>query len=146
MTKRDTLLLTTLYLAWLGAAYLINVSATGARAPQDVFDAWVRFDGIYFRALAEHGYAEASRLTRPQIGFPYLTAFFPLFPLLIHIAAPLFGNNDSVASVIVPQTLTFLAMLALFKLITLDFPKPVAWLTLLSLVGQNRLHLAQRTF
>ncbi len=134
MTKRDVVLLAALYALWLCTAYLLNLIATGARTPQAVFDEWVRFDAIYFRALAQFGYAEASRLTHPEIGFPYLTAFFPLFPLLIHLASGLFGGNYSVTSIIVAQTLTFLSVLALFKLVTLDFPRPVAWLSVAALI------------
>lgn len=130
----DALLIGGLYLSWLCAAYLINLFATGARMPQDVFDAWVRFDGIYFRAIAEYGYADASYRIRPEIGFPFLTAFFPLFSLLIHLVAPLFANNYSVASVVVPQALTCCTLLLLFKLITLDFPRSLAWLTILALI------------
>ncbi|MEP7200103.1 MAG: hypothetical protein ABI874_09815, partial [Chloroflexota bacterium] len=134
MTKRDALWIAALYLAWLAAAYAINSAATGARTPDDVFHAWVRFDGIYFRAIAEHGYAEASRIIRYQQGFPFLTAAFPLFPLLIHLAVPLFAGDYTVAAVIVPQALTLLALCALFNLVLLDFPKSVAWLTILSLI------------
>jgi hypothetical protein len=134
MTKRDIALIVALYGAWLCATYLINIVTTGVRAPQAVFDAWVRYDAIYFRGIAEYGYAEASRLTRPEIGFPYLTAFFPAFPLLLHFTAPLFAFNYSITAVIVPQLLTCLALLALFKLVTLDFPKPVAWFSVASLL------------
>src|SRR5438270_10497376 len=89
----DALLIGGLYLLWLAAAYAINLMVSGARTPQQLFDQWVRFDGIYFRALAQYGYAEASRLARYQQGFAFLTAFFPLFPLLINLAAPLFALN-----------------------------------------------------
>jgi hypothetical protein len=116
MTKRDFALLAALY------------------APADILHEWVRFDGIYFRAIAEFGYAEASRIIRWQQGFPYLTAAFPLFPLLIHLAAPLFAGDYTLASVVVPQTLTFLVLVALFRLVRLDFSRTVAWLSTLSLL------------
>ena len=131
---RDALLIGGLYLLWLVVAYAINLIVTGAHTPQQLFDQWVRFDGIYFRALAEYGYAEASRLVRYQQGFAFLTAFFPLFPLLIHLAAPLFALNYSAASVVVPQVLTWFALVALFRLIALDFSRRVAWLTLFALM------------
>ncbi len=131
---RDALLVAGVYLLWLGAAYAIDLIVTGARTPHDLLEPWVRFDGIYFRALAQYGYAEASRLVRYQQGFAFLTAFFPLFPLLISLAAPLFAYDYTAASVVVPQALTCLALIALFKLVELDFSRRVAWLTLLCLV------------
>jgi hypothetical protein len=134
MTKRDFALLAALYGAWLVCAYLINIAATGARAPADVLHQWVHFDGIYFRAIAEFGYAEASRIIRWQQGFPFLTAAFPLFPLLIHLAASLFAGDYTLASVVVPQTLTFLVLVALFRLVRLDFSRTVAWLSTVSLL------------
>jgi len=81
MAKRDLALLAALYGAWLVCAYVINAATTGARTPADSLHEWVRFDGIYFRAIAEFGYDEASRIIRWQQGFPFLTAAFPLFPL-----------------------------------------------------------------
>ena len=132
---RDALLVAGLYLAWVGAAYVVNAVVSGARTPHGLLEQWVRFDGIYFRALAEHGYAEASRIVRVQQGFAFLTAFFPLFPLLISLAAPLFGYDYTFAAVLVPQALTYLALVALFRLVALDFSRRVAWLTLLSLVA-----------
>lgn len=140
MTKRDAWLIAAVYAAWLSAATLINIAASGARTPQAVFESWVRFDGIYFRAIAEFGYAEASQRIRPGIGFPFLAAFFPVFPLLIRAAAAALalaglGFATTAAAVIVPQILTLLALLALFKLVTLDFSRSVAWLTVLSLIA-----------
>lgn len=134
MTRRDVAFVAVAYLGWLLAAYLLNWLASGARTPQALFESWVRFDGIYFRAIAEYGYAEASQRIRPDINFPFLTAFFPLFPLAVRLAAPLFNGNYSVAAVIVPQALTLCALWALFDLITLDFSRRVARLSVLALI------------
>ncbi len=134
MTRRDAAFVALVYLAWLAAAYAINLIASGARTPQALFESWVRFDGIYFRAIAEYGYAEASQRIRPDIGFPFLAAFFPVFPLAIRLVAPLFGGNYSVASVIVPQALTLLALWALFDVLAYDFSRRVARLAVLALV------------
>src|ERR1043165_3307041 len=109
MSKRDIGLLTVVYLLRLCAAYLLDIFATGAHTPQEIFSTWIRFDGIYFRVIAEHGYAEASQIIRYQQGFPFLTAAFPLFPLLLRVAAPLFGGDYSMTAVIVPQILTWLS-------------------------------------
>ena len=135
MTKRDLALLAALYGAWLVCAYLINAATTGARTPADILHEWVRFDGIYFRAIAEFGYDEASRIIRWQQGFPFLTAAFPLFPLLIHLVVPFFAGDYTLASVVVPQTLTFLVLAALFRLVRLDFSRTAAWLSALSLLS-----------
>ena len=134
MTRRDLALLAALYGAWLACAYLINAATTGARTPVDILHAWVRFDGIYFRAIAEFGYDEASRIIRWQQGFPFLTAAFPLFPLLIRLAVPLFGGDYTAATVVVPQALTFLVLVALFRLVRLDFSRTAAWFSTLSLL------------
>ncbi|MBI5880273.1 MAG: hypothetical protein HZB53_21695 [Chloroflexi bacterium] len=135
MTRRDALFVALAYVGWLVAAYTLNWLASGAHTPQALFESWVRFDGIYFRAIAEYGYAEASQRIRPDINFPFLTAFFPLFPLAIRLAAPLFNGNYSIAAVIVPQALTLCALWALFDLITLDFSRRVARLSILALIA-----------
>ena len=134
MTRRDLALLAAVYIAWLGCEYLVAAAATGARTSAELVQSWVRFDGIYFRAIAEFGYDEASRIIRWQQGFPFLTAAFPLFPLLIHLAVPLFNGNYTAAAVAVPQTLTFLVLVALFRLVRLDFSRTAAWFSTLSLL------------
>ncbi len=134
MTKRDGALITLAYLLWLVAANVINVLTTGAQSLPDVLRNWVRFDAIYFRVIAEHGYAEASNIIRVQQGFPFLTAEFPLFPLLIHLAVPFFSSDYTLATVLVPQVLTWLTLLALFHLTLLDFSRTAAYLTIAALL------------
>jgi hypothetical protein len=134
MTRRDVALITLAYLLWLGAAYALNVLTTGAQTAQDVLHNWVRFDGIYFRVIAEHGYTEGSQIIRYQQGFPFLTAAFPLFPVLIRLIAPLLGSDYTMASVVVPQVLTWLVLLALFRLVLLDFSRTAAYLSIASLI------------
>lgn len=51
---------------------------------------FVTWDGAFYLSIAQHGYT----------GDPAMGAFFPLFPLLIHLAGYLTGGNYSIAGLI----------------------------------------------
>ncbi len=82
---------------------------------------WQRWDSIWITKIAEQGYA-TSDLT---------TAFFPLYPLLIKITAPLFAGNSVAAGVTLSSVLALLSFILLYRFTRTEFGEPVAQRTLL---------------
>lgn len=62
---------------------------------------FANFDGIHYMNIADQGYQQ------------YEEAFFPLYPLLMHAVAPLFGGNQLITGMVVAN-LAFLGGLWLF--------------------------------
>jgi hypothetical protein len=72
-------------LTWLVAA---GDATGGARLP--VFGLWVQWDGAVYAGLAQHGYRVPSE-----------AVFFPLYPLLEHLLAPLTAGNTAAAGLLI---------------------------------------------
>lgn len=84
---------------------------------------WQRWDTMWYLKIATQGYSTGD----------LSTAFFPLYPLLIKITMPFFGNNGTAASVLIASTAALAAFLLLSRL-TLDyFDQQSARLTVLLL-------------
>ena len=66
---------------------------------------WDRWDTSWYTDIAQHGYRTFGS-----------TAFMPLYPLLIRIAAPLVGGNLLAAALLLATSATFFALLALYRL------------------------------
>ncbi|HKP54177.1 MAG TPA: mannosyltransferase family protein [Chloroflexia bacterium] len=81
-----------------------------------LLDVWARWDSEHYLNIAQHGYS-----FRPE-----LTAFFPLYPLLMVIAAPALGSDYVLSGVIVSSVMCFLALVYMFKLAALEFGDEVA--------------------
>ncbi|MGB8646411.1 MAG: hypothetical protein WCF84_14325 [Anaerolineae bacterium] len=79
------------------------------RIDQVLWVPWQRWDTIWYTKIAEQGYSASDQTT----------AFFPLYPLLIKLVAPLFAGNTVAAGVIV-ASLAALAGLMLFYRWTAD--------------------------
>lgn len=69
-------------------------------------DVWARWDSEYYLDIAQHGYS-----ARPE-----LIAFFPLYPALIALVAPVVGQDYVLAGVVVSSLSCFVALAYLFKL------------------------------
>lgn len=90
------------------------------------FFAWANFDGEHYLSIAIFGYKHLEQ------------AFFPLYPILIFFfSRPDPFNlltslvNTTVAALILSNCAFVLALIFLFELIRIDFPKRIAWLTIL---------------
>lgn len=88
--------------------------------------AWANFDGEHYLSIAIFGYKEFEQ------------AFFPVYPMLISFFAKPFSpdlfsslQNSTVAGLLISNISFLLALLVLFKLITLDFPKKIAFTTII---------------
>lgn len=80
------------------------------------------WDGGHFLSIAEHGYIEK-----------YQYAFFPLYPLLIHLVNNI-THNYLTAALIISISFAFLIIHLLYGLVSLDFDKKIAQKVILSLL------------
>ena len=74
--------------------------------PAPPLDYWVHWDGVWYWQIAYSGYAEDR---------PYLTGFFPLFPLLMHLATTL-GGELALWGVAISLAATLFALYFLYRI------------------------------
>ena len=79
-------------------------------------DVWARWDSEHYIAISRNGYT----------GGDHLVAFFPLYPALMALFAPLVGGDPVLAGVIISTIATFMALFYMFKLADLEFGSVVA--------------------
>ena len=78
---------------------------------------WAHWDGVWFVRIASTGYRH-----------PDSQAFFPLYPLLVHLLAPLVGGYYVIAGMIVSLVAFAVTMVLLYKLSSRLFdPSVAAW-------------------
>ncbi|HEY7833599.1 MAG TPA: mannosyltransferase family protein [Ktedonobacterales bacterium] len=107
-------------LIFLALTYLVPslLIAPGQPRPQGVVDPlrlWFTQDAAHFIYIAQHGYDQMWR-----------TAFFPLFPLLEHVAAPVFGGDYGFAGLFISNAAFLGALVILRDLLERDFNAEVA--------------------
>ena len=88
-----------------------------------IWGPWQRWDTIWYTKIAEQGYAVDD----------LSTAFFPLYPILIKIAAPLFGNYSVVAAIVIASLASLASFILLFRLAAYHLGVVVAQRTVLLL-------------
>lgn len=93
-----------------------------ALSPHSLFQPLLAYDGLRYAEIARNGYDQL-----PQ------AAFFPLYPLLERIAAPLVGGNVEIAGVLLSNGAALCAFLLLRLLVTRDVDDKVARRTLILL-------------
>ena len=92
-----------------------------------LLDGWVHWDGRHYIAIASTGYQfEGQR-------WPNM-AFFPLYPILIKLVAPLVGYSYTIAALLVAQLAFFGALLLLHDLVGRDFGRDIAYRSVLLLL------------
>jgi hypothetical protein len=104
----------------LAAPLLFSDHATRT-PPVPTGSGWLRWDAQWFVGIAEHGY----RWTADPAAHFSATAFFPLYPLLIH-AVSLAGLEPGAAATLIANAAFLAALYYLYRLIRLDWPAPVA--------------------
>jgi hypothetical protein len=82
----------------------------------DLFAPTARWDSVWYLRIAGGGYTRTA------------TAFFPLYPLLIHGGAALFGS-EIVVGALISLGAMLLGLVALHRLVSLDLDEPQARLT-----------------
>ena len=101
-------------LAMLAIAW---IAATQIAVHEDILrNGWsslaCRWDCIWYLSIAEKGYSPLAFEVDPnQTNF----AFFPLYPLLVRLAAPLFAGNAIAAAIVLSNTCAFAALLYIFR-------------------------------
>lgn len=84
---------------------------------------WRNWDGHWYALAAQQGY-----------GFhEAVTAFFPLYPLLLRGASWLLDGQIELAGVLISNAAFLVALFLLYQLIAIDFPRPIARRTLIYL-------------
>jgi hypothetical protein len=92
-----------------------------------LLEGWVHWDGQHYIDIASTGYQfEGQR-------WPNM-AFFPLYPILIRMVAPLVGYNYTIAALLVAQLAFFGALLLLYDLVAHDFGRDIAYRSVLLLL------------
>jgi len=116
-------------LAWLGQRILllclvwIVQANTSSPSVASLYRIWIRFDGRLFADVASRGYVEL-----------WQAAFYPLFPALEHVLAPLVGGDLALAGLVVANVASFGALVLLRLLVERDLGQQIARRTLLYLV------------
>lgn len=88
----------------------------------------VRWDAGWYLAIAREGYQYTP-------GEPSSVAFFPLLPLLTRLADALLPGGPVLAALLVVHLALALAVIYVYRVLRLDAPAPVAWLTLAFLLA-----------
>ncbi len=90
---------------------------------------WANFDGEHYLSISIFGYKFLEQ------------AFFPIYPMLIHLFAAPFSPdllssllNSTIAGLLVSNISFLLALLFLFELISLDFSRKIAFTTIITLL------------
>lgn len=95
------------------------------RIAPEIF-AWANFDGEHYLSIAMFGYKEFEQ------------AFFPVYPALISFLSKSFSSDifslllgSTLIGLLISNLSLILALIVLYKLIILDFPKKIAFSTIL---------------
>src|SRR5919199_2386474 len=103
------------------AAPLLFADHATRTPPVPTGSGWLRWDAQWFVGIAEHGY----RWTVDPASHFSATAFFPLYPLLIH-AVSWAGLDPGAAATLIANAAFLAALYYLYRLIRLDQPAAVA--------------------
>lgn len=121
------------YLSFFVSSWLLpenpgiqNIQNTPTATPR-IIDAGVRWDAVWYSKIAREGY-------KAEPGDEAKAAFWPLSPLLAKSVSFVLGvDNVDYAGVLVTNLAFLLGLVVLYHLVLLDFPKGVAFRTILYL-------------
>jgi hypothetical protein len=82
---------------------------------------WARWDSGYYISIAENGYSVGN----------LSTAFYPLYPVLMRVAAWLPGLNSVMAGTLLSLLFTALAFVVLYRIVAFDYGADTAWFCVL---------------
>lgn len=103
----------------------LNLVIPGNDVPHQALSLWQRWDALWYQEIAEHGYHAGNGTA----------TFFPLFPLLSHLATPLLGNQVVLAELLVSSVALVVALPLLYRLGRLDMRPRAALMALLLLLS-----------
>lgn len=90
-----------------------------------LFWGWANFDGEHYLSIALYGYKNLQQ------------AFFPAYPTLINLLANFFGpglEHHLLSGLIISNTLFFVSLIILWKIVKLDYSDNIAKLSVISLL------------
>lgn len=103
------------------AVYVIGFLSVAFFAPphgratvMDFARPWSSWDGVHYLSIAMHGYGNTDMV------------FFPLYPTLIHLLAPAFGDDAIVAGLLVSNVAFFFALYYVHRIVAGTFDDEVA--------------------
>ena len=85
---------------------------------------WANFDGVHYLTIVEHGY----------VGTGLIQAFFPLYPILLKLLSYLVTNHI-ISGLIISNIFLYGFVLVWFKLLSLEFDRKIAWLSLFAFLS-----------
>lgn len=105
-----------------GGGEYADLLIRGGEPWSTLLSAWQRYDALAYQQIAQHGY-EPGALT---------TSFYPLYPLLSRLAAPLLGGHILLAQLLVTSVAFLAAMWLLYQVARLDGSPRAARLAVLT--------------
>ena len=103
-----------------------DVRSVGASAPSSglwrYFETW---DAHHYLHLARYGYGDQ----------PMSLAFYPLWPFLVRLAAPLCGGNFTLAALVLSNAFSLAALVLLHRLVARRFDENIANKTLMLMLA-----------
>lgn len=87
------------------------------------WDMWTRWDGWHYINISNNGYAN-----------PQLTAFFPLYPMLIHGLSTLLHLNPAIAGLLISHFALLGALYFIFRMIKDIYSRSIAYTSILLLL------------
>nr|CEL15268.1 integral membrane protein [Kibdelosporangium sp. MJ126-NF4] len=118
-----------------GLAMLAILAANRNRALFDVLKSW---DGDWYLAIAENGYDNVPSRFIDAAGqrTPHTPlAFFPLYPMLIRVIAPITGSDTVAAALLVSLIAGCVPAAGIFRIARIVDPRPKTGLLLVALWG-----------
>ena len=92
-------------------------------APGALVGMWQRWDGIHYQQIATYGYTD-----------DYLTAFFPLFPMLGRLVSRVTGLSELLSLIVVSNLAFLFCLVLLHKIVSQHFSPGLSRATLLALL------------
>jgi hypothetical protein len=93
----------------IGPRPYFEIQAVNGFPAEPLLGVWQRHDAVHYIRIALEGYSEIN-----------LTAFYPLYPLLIRLATPLAGGNALLAALVLSNTTCLLALVVFYRLLQLE--------------------------
>ena len=121
------------YMAW--SRFIVNNGIYGKETHECLtnlhlcLQSWNQFDARYFVGIAHYGYGAYNGYAGYNPQHPYTAAFFPLYPLLIHVVGLLLGGSyaaDYASSLLVANICFFFAMIFIYCLVRNNFDSSIA--------------------
>jgi hypothetical protein len=100
------------------AAHLTWPAILSRPTTMPFWQTWRQWDADLYAHIATVGYLPAEAHTTP--------AFFPFFPLLERLGAPLWGGNPYLAGLLITNLAWFVALYQIFRLASEDFSPTIA--------------------